>query len=290
MQSKAILRARTSKRRNVLALFCLSTLLNGATDDVRVITQRSLDSGDRNAVRVHEYYSTKHVDTKQFASDGSVHSETMKTYDYVLIGKLLIRKLMTKDGKPLPPSDARKEDERVNRIATSRQHETPAEKTARLVEEEKKTVKQHEFSKEIFSAFNFRLIGEEQIAGRKNWVIEATPRPGYKPKELRAQIFPHVDAKVWIDQQDYLWTKAEATASSPISFGFGIIAKLEQGAHFYFNQIRTSDGVWLLRDSGIRAVAHVAIVKRIGVEEVSTLDNFRKVPSGVVVVDDSPGN
>jgi hypothetical protein len=252
--------------------------------------QRSLDSGDRNADRVHEYYSTKHVDEKQLANDGSIHTETKKTYEYVLIDKLLIRKLIAKDGKPLPPSDARKEDERVNRIAASRQHETPAEKTVRVAEEEKKRVKQHEFSREIFSAFNLRLIGEEQIGGRKNWLIEAKPAPGYKPKELRAQIFPHIDGRVWIDQQDYLWTKAEATSSSPISVGFGIVAKLEQGARFYFNQIRTSDGVWLLQDSGIRAVAHVAIVKRIGIEEVSTFDNFRKVPPGVVVVDDAPGN
>ena len=76
---------------------------------------------------------------------------------------------------------------------------------------------------------------------------------------------------------------------SRVAIGFGIIAKLEQGAHLYFDQTRSLDGVWLLRGSRLTAVAHIAIVRRIGIEQVSTFDNFRKVPSGVEVVEDSTG-
>jgi hypothetical protein len=300
MQSRSIHNARTSKNQNVFIVSCCLALLftrahplraaSNNTADARDIIKRSLDAGDRNAIRLHEYASTKRVDEKQLDVDGSVHSETVKTFDDVIVDGLLIRKLITKDGKPLPTAEARKEEERVSRIATSRKHETPAERDKRLAADEKKRIKQHEFSQEIFDAFDFRLVGDEQINGRKNWLIEATPAPGYKPKEMRAQIFPHLKGKVWVDQQDYLWTKAEAVAIDPFSVGFGIIARLEQGAHLYFDQTRLPDGVWLLRDSGIRAIAHFAIVKRIGIEQVSTFDNFRKVPSGVQVVEDSTGN
>jgi hypothetical protein len=288
--------ATTSKMRNVSVILCCLmafSRLHAATNlfiDARDIMKRSLDAGDRNAHRLHEYASTKHVDEKQRDIDGSVRSETAKTFDQVMIDGILIRKLIEKDGKPLSSSDARKEEERVKRVATFRKQEAASGKLKRLAEEEKKRTRNHDFSQEILHAFEFRLVGEEQINGRSNWVIEATPKPGYEPKEMRAKIFPHLKGRVWIDQQDYLWTKADATAADAFTVGFGIIAKLEQGAHLYFDQIRMPDGVWLLHESGLRAIAHVAMVKRIGIEHVSTFDNFRKVPSGVAVVEESTGN
>ena len=295
MRSRLIPISTTSKMRNVSALFCCLVTFShsNATSipllDARDIMKRSLEAGDRNAMRIHEYASSKRVDEKQLDIDGSVRSETVKSYDDVVIESVLIRKLIAKDGKPLPPAEARKEEERVNRIATARAHETYSEKEKRLAEKEKKHIKALAFSREIYNAFDFRLIGEEQIDGRKNWIIEATPTPGYQPKELRARVLPHLKGKVWIDEQDLLWTKADATAVDPFAPGFGMIAKLDQGAHLYFDQIRSSDGVWLLRESGLRAVLHIAVIKRIGIEQVSTFDNFRKVPSGVDVVEDSTG-
>jgi hypothetical protein len=125
---------------------------------------------------------------------------------------------------------------------------------------------------------------------RKNETPSERARRLAAHEKMRAQIFPHLKGKVWIDQQDFLWTKAEAVAIDPFSVGFGIIAKLEQGAYLYFDQTRWPDGVWLLRDSGIHAIAHVAVVKRIGIEQESTFDNFRKAPAGVQVVEDSTGN
>jgi hypothetical protein len=294
MQSISIRTPTTSKSRNVFAILCVSiacfTLnrtIDGAPVDAREIVKQSLEEGNRNAVRVREYTSSKRVDEKQFEADGSVKTEVVKAYEYVNLDGLMIRKLISKDGKPLPQAEARKEDERVLRIATSRKHETSEERSKRLAEEDKKRVKQRDFNQEIMDAFEFRLAGEEAIAGRKNWVIEATPKPGFHPKELRAQIFPHVKGKLWIDEQDHLWTKAEANAFDPLSVGFGVIATLEQGAHLYFEQIRQPDGVWLLHGFGIRAAVRVALVKRIGIEQVSTYDNFRKVPAGAEIVDDS---
>jgi hypothetical protein len=296
MRARFILIATTSKQRNVFAVFSLlsaSIGSNAATIpsiDVREIMKRSLEAGNSNALRSHEYGSSKRVDEKQLEADGSVRSEVVKTYDEVIIDGFMIRKLVSRNGKPLAQAEERREEDRVRRIIESRKHETSSGRARRVAEEEKKRAKQREFNREIFSAFAFRVAAEEQIDGRKNWIIEATPMPGYKPKELRQQVLPHLKGKVWIDQQDYLWTKAEAIAIDQFSVGFGIIARLEQGARLYFDQIRQPDGVWLLRESGIRAIAHVAIVKRIGIEEATTFGNFQKVPAGVEVVEDSAGN
>ncbi len=105
---------------------------------------------------------------------------------------------------------------------------------------------------------------------------------------MRARILSHLKGKVWIDQEDKHWAKADANGIDPFTLGFGIIAKLEQGAHLYFEQIRLEDGTWVTRETGVRAIARVALLKRIGIEQISTFRDYRKVPSGSEV-DDSTG-
>jgi hypothetical protein len=113
MQSSLNLNATTSKSQNVFSLFCCLAVLSthsqpshAASDtalNAREIMRRSLDAGDRNAARLHEYASSKRVDEKQLDLDGSVRSETVKSYADVAIDGVLLRKLVAKDGKPLPP-------------------------------------------------------------------------------------------------------------------------------------------------------------------------------------------
>jgi hypothetical protein len=287
-------RATTSNDRNVFAILCLlaasgsQALAQTAALDARDIIKQSLAAGERNAQRSRGYISRSRVVEKQIDANGSVRSEIVKGYETLAIDGVRVRKLVTKNDKPLPADEARNEDERIRKIVQERRNESSAAKAKRLDERKKNREKEHEFNREILDAFYFKTVGEETIAGRKNWVIEATPRPGYEPKEMRAKILSHLKGKVWIDQEDKLWTKVDAVGIDPFSLGFGIIAKLEQGAHLYFEQTRLEDGTWVMRQSGIRATAHVAMVKRMGIHRVSTFHDYRKVPSGSEV-DDSTG-
>jgi len=41
---------------------------------------------------------------------------------------------------------------------------------------------------EVPDAFNFTLVGEEQVSGKPAWVISAEPKPGYRAKERLAKV------------------------------------------------------------------------------------------------------
>ena len=258
-----------------------------ARPDGREIIRQSLEAGTRNEEGTHRWISESRAEERQLDPDGSLKSDQIKIYDWVPVQGIYIRKLIAKDGKPLREEDQHKEDQRVEKIVTARLRETESQRAKRLTAEKQKKEKARKFNQEILDAFEFKLLGEESIAGRAAWKIEAIPHPGYKPSDMRAEIFPHVKGIIWVDKQDKLWAKAEADAFEPMSVGFSLIAKLEQGAHLFFEQVRMEDGVWLLRQFGIHAVAHVAVVKRIGIDQGTTYRNFRKLPPQTVV-DDTP--
>jgi hypothetical protein len=279
----------TSRDRNVFGLLCVLSTMGMSMEaetivaDAREIMKQSLAAGELNSERLRGYVWESRISEKQIDADGTVRSEVVKGYQTLVIEGVMVRKLMSKNDRPLQGDEARKEEERVRKIVADRKNESVSAKRSRVEERGKKRAREREFRREILDGFIFKTLGEETVAGRKNWVIEATPRPGFEPREMRAKIFPHLKGKIWIDQQDKMWTKADAIGIDPLTVGFGIIAKLEQGAHFYFEQARMEDGTWVLRQSGLRAIAHIAMMKRIAIDRISTFKDYRKVPAGVEV-------
>ena len=63
--------------------------------------------------------------------------------------------------------------------------------------------------REIPDAFDLRLLPDETLDGRAMWVIDATPKAGYKPKVKSAFFFPKVKMRFWIDRRDYQAVQAE---------------------------------------------------------------------------------
>ncbi len=265
--------AATSKQRNVLGIAAVLMTLAvaagsaaAAESDGVAIMRRSLEAGTKNAERVDTWISDSRVVERQYDADGSVKSEEVSTYEQVRVQGVLVRKLNSRNGKPVTASDRKKND----------QHIAKEIETAR--DPEKKKRKDREFNQEILDAFDFKQAGEEIVAGRKALVLIASPRAGFKPQDMRAGVFPHVRGKIWIDSQDYAWAKAEADAFEPISIGFSLIAKLDEGAHLFLEQSRMPDGVWEPLRNGLHASARLALVKRISIEQVTTYSNFRRAP------------
>ncbi len=270
--------------KNVLAcfagIFAFFTLPAHAKElpDAHNLIVRSLAAGEKNEQQLRSYVSRTRSDLKRFEQDGGLKTEEIKTFDDVFIDGFHVRALVARNDKPLEGADREKEDSRIAKLIASRKRETPAQREKRLADAKEKQEKGRRFSHELLDAFDFRTVGEETLNDRKTWVLEAVPHPGYKPKEMKAELFLHLNGRIWLDQEDLLWVKANATASESFALGFSALAKLDKGAHLFFEQIRLPDGTWVRVRSGIKANARVAMLTHVAIENLMTSENFRKVP------------
>ena len=48
------------------------------------------------------------------------------------------------------------------------------------------------------------------LNGRPTLLMEATPKPGYKAKNMRARVFEKMKARIWIDKASSELVKADA--------------------------------------------------------------------------------
>lgn len=129
---------------------------------------------------------------------------------------------------------------------------------------------------EVPDAFDFRLTGEEAIESRPAYVIEGTPRAGYRPKSSEAKmLLPRLKIQVWIDKADLNWVRLRAEVIDTISWALCLI-RLEPGARFDVEQRRLNNEVWLPVTARITGSARLALVKKVNLEEDLTFKNFRR--------------
>ena len=159
---------------------------------------------------------------------------------------------MARNDQPLPPKEQQQEDEKLQRSIEQRRKETPEQKERRIADWKRKQEKQREPLRELPDAFDFRLAGEENIAGVPAYVIDASPKPGYKPRSSIASFFPKVKARFWIDKKDYQWAKVDMETLDTITFG-GILVRLAKGSHLVMEQARVNQEVWLPRRISMQA-------------------------------------
>jgi hypothetical protein len=94
------------------------------------------------------------------ATAASSKTETWTSEVLEIYGEPVERRT-AKDDKPLSADEARKEDEKIQKIIDKRKNESEEDRRKRLAKEEKDRAEDRKFVLEIADAFNFRLMGSE---------------------------------------------------------------------------------------------------------------------------------
>ncbi len=237
--------------------------------------RRACEVDRQNVETVRNYtYLQRQVDT-DLDGAGKVKKRDIRTWDITYQEGSPYRRLVARNDQPLPAQEQRQEDEKLRASIEQRRKETPEQRDRRIAEWHRRQERQREPVKELPDAFNFRLVGEEALNGGQTWVIDATPKPGYKAKSSGASFFSKVQARLWIDKNDYQWVKVDMETLDTISFG-GILFRVGKGGHLVLEQLRVNNEVWLPKRVTAQASARLLLVKGYHKDLEMTFSNYRK--------------
>ena len=254
-------------------VICLPAIL--AAQDAREIVRRGVEIDRKNLEIARNYTYLERDETRELDGSGKVKSTKIQTWDVTLLEGSRYRRLVARNDQPLSPKEQKKEEDRLRTSIEERRKETEEQRQRRIADSERKRERQHEPAKEVPDAFDFRLIGEEALASGEAYVIDATPKPDYKPKLASAAYFPKVKARLWIDKNDYQWVKVEAETLDTVSLG-GFLIRLAKGGRLTLEQTRVNQEVWLPKSVTVRLSARLALVKGIHAELIMTFSNYKK--------------
>ena len=261
-------------------LLALSVSCLVCAQDATDIIRRSVERDATNFERFKNYTFLERVEERRYGRNGNLSSKEIQTYEFMVLSGRPYGKLVERDDKSLPAKEASKELEKADKESAKRQRESASDKAR----EDKDRAEERRYLREVPEAFVLTLQGTEQIGGRPVWIIGAQPRPGYKPKVKRAEILAHLRGKIWVDQTDYQWVKAEVAVIDPISYGLGLI-RLAAGAVLDFDQVRVNDEVWLPAHISVRADARLAYLRKLREELDVTYRDYQKFQTDSRIVE-----
>lgn len=255
----------------LIALACPVLVAQDAHEIVRRAVE--LDKGNDVQWRSYTYLERQHQ--KQFDGDGKVKSQTLRTFEVSFPDGSPYRKLVARNDKPLSPEELKAEEDKRQWTIEQRRRESRDQREHRVSEYRKRQDRQREPLQEIPDAFTFRITGSETLAGIDAWVIDAAPKPGYKPKSIYTAFLPKMKARLWISKRDNHWLKLDAETTDSFSYGAFLI-RIGKGAHILMEQSPVGDGVWLPRRIALAGSARILLVKSVRAQLDTQYSDYRK--------------
>jgi hypothetical protein len=233
------------------------------------------DKDIENDKRQRDYtYINREV---QNTLDGKGHTKSteIKTYEVLEIYGEQVQRLIEKGDKPLDAKDAAKEEEKIQKIIDKRKNESDEDRKKREEKEAKEREDGRKFVKEVADAYDFKLVGTEQVNGRDAWMIDGEPRPGYEPHMKDAKVLSKVHGRVWIDKGDLQLAKMDIEILDTVSFGW-VLARIHKGTRVMLEQTRVNDEVWLPRHVTFKVDARVALLKGYNLDGDQEYRDYKK--------------
>jgi hypothetical protein len=252
-------------------------------DQIRALVRQVADKDIENDKKQNDYTYIQREEEHKLDGKGEVKSSQSKTEEIMVLYGEQVQRLIAKDDKPLSEKDATKEEERIRKLTDKRKNETEEQRKKRMETEEKDREDARKFVGEVADAYNFRLVGMENLEGRETYVIDAEPRPDFQPHSKEARVLPKFRFRAWIDRAESQWVKLDAECIDTVSVGW-FLARIHQGSRLLIDQTRVNDEVWLPRHVAIKVDVRVALLKNFNLEADVTYRDYKKFRADTKIV------
>jgi len=181
-------------------LLLLTVLPLWAADDANTILRRYMDADKLNDKKAERYTFVE--DRVWFGRDknGELKQNRSETAEMIFVEGQEFRKLVARNGKPLDAKEKARVDKEMRETAEQRRKRRTPVPGGRVVVNH--TGVDLGSDEELLTLFDNRVAGEEEIAGRKAWLIESTPRQDRRRTNRHEKDVAGFSKKLWIDQTE----------------------------------------------------------------------------------------
>jgi hypothetical protein len=166
--------------------------------------------------------------------------------------RVYFRRLLEREGKPVADSPSERQERRPS--------------TGRSLAD-------------VVNTLRFTIDRRQVVNGRDTIVVQFEPRPAARPQTRQGSIAKVLKGAIWVDEASREVVRAEATAIDSVSFGAGLIARLNEGAHVTLTRQRVDGDVWL--PTSIRMNGHgraLLAIRRMDIDFFIEWFDYRRGP------------
>ena len=241
-----------------------------------------IDANQKTLDKIRENYTGRRVEEEtEFDGSGKVSKLERSEYTFFYLNGDDISTLVGKDGKPLSEAEQAKENEktkkRIEEIQKRQSKKDEKEKAQEKDQDKKNEKDDDEPGIEIFlRACQFVNPRHERFRGQDVLVFDFEGNPEYKAKKLAEKVVQQLAGVIWIDEKQHEVARLEAYFVKDFRFAGGLLANLQKGTSFIFEQAFINNEVWLPTYEEAHVGVRVLLVKGFKVNEVTRYSDYQR--------------
>jgi hypothetical protein len=214
-----------------------------APGELRALIERVVANQHRNDAALAEYERRERVVARKAGEPERIVED--KTFRVFPTGTGTIRVLIEEKGRPVKRDAYEKGLRYVEQSLVNALNPDLARQKEAVAKWEKRTRERRELVDAVPQAFLVTWLGRETRNGRALAKLRFEPNPEFKPATRNAEIFTHVKAVLWVDEEKAQVARMEAEIARDIGVFGGVFGKVYKGGRFLLEQTEVADGVWL---------------------------------------------
>jgi hypothetical protein len=202
--------------------------------------------------KVRENYTYTSLQTTQDLDSGGRVTKTESTEnDDFFVNSHVIERMVKKNGQPLSANEEQKESERVTKLVEKAQ-KTPPDQSL-----EGQTVS----VSRLLDVMDVSAPRRETFRGRATIVFDFVGRKDAKTHGLAEDASKKLKGTIWVDEADREVAHLEVTFTDNFHVGGGLVASVQKGTNFHFDQEPVTGGLWLPTGAEAMVQARVLLLK-----------------------------
>src|SRR5690349_18751774 len=196
------------------------------------------------------------------------------------VRRLTYRRFTARDGVPVPPEQIAAQDRaylaRLEDVRRALASEGLSEREARLKRERELAAKERGQVEEATRIFRFRIERREIYQGEPAIVVRFEPKPDQDPQTREARVAYAFAGTAWVHEYDYEVMKLEAVAVDDVSFGWGMIARLNEGMKVLVTRMRLPDGTWVPERSHFVGNGRALMLRKVTIDDLREYSGYTR--------------
>lgn len=228
----------------------------------------------------NEAAASNHTTIKHMFCSQKTGSRDAQTRLYVETTQSMAGMLIATAGHPLTPEQRKAEINRLNTLATS--PDALRRKRAREKDDAEHTLR---ILKALPDAFRYEYDGTEagtpNIGGLGAHLVRLrfSPNSSYVAPTRVEQVLSGMQGYLLIDPNQHRIAEINGRLFKDVSFGWGIIGRLDKGGRFRVEQADIGDGAWEVTEMNLSITGKVLIFKSLNINTKEVFSDFQRVPN-----------
>ncbi|WP_158944456.1 hypothetical protein [Granulicella sp. S190] len=185
-----------------------------------------------------------------------------------------VKRLVTRNGKPLSDSEASTEDAKVQSFV----HDP-----SQLAKQKRDGVQDGKNAEELLrmlpDAFDWKLQSEDV----KNLTLHFEPNPKFSPPDMQGRVLGQMAGELVVDKGQNRIVTISGKLTEDVTIGWGLLGRLRQGGTFRVERREVAPGLWQITETHVHIEGKALFFKNIGQQQDEVQTDFVEVPHGTTL-------